>query len=130
MRIGSGGMLGMLLLAALAPGGGACQSSEPVIPFMDAGDPCANASTTFAIDCAQFPDTTCTAEGTSCPRQTYGCADAAYFTKFDYSQCPPEAGGNDAAQLRDVSLFGDDASGVSDATASDSGDASGDSSGD
>jgi hypothetical protein len=124
MRIGQGGALLLLLLGALATGGGACHSPEPVIPFMDSGDPCSG-STTHAINCAQYADTTCVVSGAVCPQETYGCADAAYFTKEDYSQCPPEAGGNDAAQLGDVSLFGDDASGLTDAAP---GDASGDSS--
>jgi hypothetical protein len=115
-----GTLLGVLLTALAT--GSACHSQEPVIPFMDAGDPCANATTTFAIDCAQFPDTICRAEGTNCPSQTYGCADAAYFTGLDYSTCPPDAGHGDAAD--DVSLFGDDVSEGPDVTASDASDAS------
>jgi len=123
MRIGYGGTLPVLLLAALAAGGGACHSQEPVIPFMDAGDPCSGGSGPHALDCAQYAETTCVVEGTTCPRETYGCADAAYFTNDDYSQCPPEGGGGDAPQLGDVSLFGDDASEGPDATAGDASDA-------
>lgn len=124
MRIGHRGTLPLLLLAALATGGGACHSPEPVIPFMDSGDPCSG-STAHSIDCAQYAETTCVVGGSVCPQETYGCADAAYFTKEDYSQCPPEAGGNDAAQLGDVNLFGGDAAELTDAAP---GDASGDSS--
>jgi hypothetical protein len=122
MRIGYGGMLLLLLLAALATGGGACHSAEPVIPFMDAGNPCSGSSA-HAIDCAQYAETTCVVAGTTCPEEIYGCADAAYFTKDDYSQCPPEGGG-DAAQLGDVSLLGDDASEGPEAAANDASDAS------
>jgi hypothetical protein len=114
----------VLLLAALWTGGGACHSPEPVIPFMDAGDPCSG-STAHAIDCAEYAETTCVIAGSTCPRETYGCADAAYFTKSDYSECPPEAGGSDAAQLGDVSLFGDDVS-EGPEVGSDASDASGD----
>jgi hypothetical protein len=126
MRIGQRGTLFAVLLAALAMGGDACQSAEPVIPFMDAGDPCSGGSSAHAIDCAQFAETTCVVKGSVCPRETYGCADAAFFTKDYYSQCPPEAGGGDAALLGDVSLFGDDASEGPDAPASDASDAAGD----
>lgn len=89
---------------ALLVGGAACHSSEPVIPFPDAGDPCSGGA--HKIDCAQYAETTCVVSGTTCPRQTYGCADAAYFTSQDYSECPPEAGVD--AGLLDVSLFGND----------------------
>jgi hypothetical protein len=98
----------VLVLLALTGALGACHA-EPVIPFPDAGDPCATRSGNHAIDCARFPDTTCGASSTSCPREIYGCADAAYFSTEDYSQCPPEAGGRDATLFGDVSLFPDDA---------------------
>ena len=105
MKTWSGWLLLAALLAALAAAPGACHSAEPVIPFMDAGDPCSGADA-HAIDCAEFAETTCVVQGSTCPRETYGCADAAYFTKDDYSQCP-EGGGPDAPLLGDVNLLGD-----------------------
>jgi len=122
MRIGRGGTLFVLLLAALWASGGACHSPEPVIPFMDSGDPCSG-SNAHAIDCAEFAETTCVVGGSTCPKETYGCADAAYFMKSDYSECPPEAGAAyDGSLLGDGSLFGDDAPEGSD-TGSDASDA-------
>jgi hypothetical protein len=104
----SGRLLLAALLGVLARQAGACHSAEPVIPFMDAGDPCSAGGDAHAIDCAQFAETTCVVQGSTCPRETYGCADAAYFTKDDYSDCP-EGGGVDAPLLGDVSLLGDGA---------------------
>ncbi|HEY3817919.1 MAG TPA: hypothetical protein VGL81_12145 [Polyangiaceae bacterium] len=129
MTIGHGRAL---LLAALFAAGGAaagCHSKEPVIPFMDSGDPCSGSSTSHSLDCAEFADTTCVVQGSVCPLETYGCADAAYFTKDDYSQCPPEGGGLDAAPfdgslLGDGSILNDDASDGGSSDASDSSDSS------
>ena len=95
------------LVAALAGGTGACHA-EPVIPFPDSGDPCVSGASNHAIDCSRFGETTCGTSSTSCPRLLYGCADAAYFSQEDYSECPPEAG-RDADLLGDVSLIPVDA---------------------
>ena len=104
------GALALFVFAVVTAGLGACHS-EPVIPFPDAGDPCANTAGNNAIDCARFPETTCGGGATTCPRAIYGCADGGYFSQMDYSDCPPEAGGRDATLLGDVSLIGpDDAS--------------------
>jgi hypothetical protein len=120
----AGTFLGVLLAALVA--GGACHSQEPVVPFMDAGNPCSGAAGPHPIDCAQYAETTCVVQGSTCPAETYGCADAAYFTKDDYSMCPPEGGGGDAAQLGDVALFGDDVAEGPEGAASDASDASDD----
>jgi hypothetical protein len=97
-----------LLAGELAMVGGACSHQEPVYPFIDAGDPCATSPSAHPIDCAQFAETTCVVEGETCPREIYGCADASYFTAEDYSQCPPEAGG-DVTLLGDGGVIGTDA---------------------
>jgi hypothetical protein len=96
-----------LLVVVVTAGAGACHS-EPVIPFPDAGDPCTDPSGNHAIDCARFPETTCGGGATTCPREIYGCADGGYFSQLDDSDCPPEAGGRDAALLGDVSLIRED----------------------
>ena len=118
MKTWSGRISLAVLLAGLAGGAGACHK-ETVIPFPDAGNPCGAGGAggdAHAIDCAEFPDTTCGAEETTCPRELYGCADASYYATTDYSQCPPEAGPSDATSPSDARLFGDDASADSDAT--------------
>jgi hypothetical protein len=102
-------MLIAATVASLAACLAACHSTEPVIPFMDAGDPCTSGGDAHAIDCAEFAETRCVVQGSVCPRVTYGCADAAYFSSDDYSQCPPEGGGVDAKPLGDASLLGDGA---------------------
>jgi hypothetical protein len=92
-----------------------------VIPFPDSGDPCASSQT---LDCARFSQTTCGTGSTTCPRQIFGCADAAYFAREDYSQCLAEAGPSDAAPVDEVGLFENDASSGADAPdASEAGDA-------
>ena len=69
--------LGLLLFA--------CNSAPYVIPFPDAGDPCAAGS---HINCGQYPETTCTSPvDAGCATMTYGCADAAYFADVDTSRC-------------------------------------------
>lgn len=103
-KLGPGDAL-VILAGALVLAAAACHS-EPVIPFMDAGDPCS--SPTHTLDCSEFADTTCGTTSTSCPRLVYGCEDAAPFSREDYSECPPEAG-LDAPSLGDVSLLGDGA---------------------
>jgi hypothetical protein len=95
-----------LFFAVVTAGAGACHS-EPVIPFPDAGDPCADTDGDH-IDCARFPETTCGGGATACPREIYGCADGGYFSQLDYSDCPPEAGGRDATLLGDVSFIQED----------------------
>jgi len=98
-----------LVVVALTGGLGACHA-EPVIPFPDAGDPCASSAANHAIDCARYGETTCGTSSTTCPRLLYGCADAAYFSQEDYSECPPEAGGRDAELSGDVSFIQDETS--------------------
>jgi hypothetical protein len=95
------------LLAALATTAAACSTSQQVVPFPDAGDPC---STPPNIDCGRFSGVTCTIEADAgCAVHQYGCADGGYFTSIDDSKCP-EAGPDTSGGVHgDVSLIPPDA---------------------
>jgi hypothetical protein len=114
---GPSGRLALVLLvpiALLAGALGGCHH-QVVVPFLDAGDPCIVGAQDHSIDCAEFSDTTCETSGAICPRVVYGCADAIYFSRDDYSECTVEGGDDDASLFGDVSLIGADASSGSDA---------------